>query len=152
MVLRWWFVASSIRINSFLLPKALVVIDHCPLGNDPYLFSIRLLNWHNAIVIALSARCVCTLQAHAAGIISIRCEVLPEPDILLVDCVLADMRKEQYQPSSYEGKSGSHEEGITTRSDFVIACSFLKCVQSVRAGKGTDLAYSGCNTVVLSSV
>jgi len=62
------------------------------------------------------------------------------------------MRKQQYQPGSYKGKRGSHEEGITTRSDLIIACSFLKCVQSVRAGKGTDLAYSRCDTVVLSSV
>jgi len=62
------------------------------------------------------------------------------------------MRKEQYQSSSDEGKSGSHEEGITTRSDFIIACSFLKCVQSVRAGKGTDLAHGRGDAVILSSV
>ena len=83
--------------------EVFVIIEHHPQPRSTRLFHVCLLNGHNAILVTLDTRRISTLKAHLACIISVCGEILSELYVLLVDCILADMRKQQHQTSSYEG-------------------------------------------------
>jgi hypothetical protein len=53
------------------------------------------------VILTTGAR---SLQTHFACIIPIGCQVLPEAHVLLVNCVLANMRQEEDQTGGEEGK------------------------------------------------
>lgn len=88
---------------TYVLIEVFVIIEHHPQPRPTHLFHICLLNGHNAILVTLDTRRISTLKAHLACIISVCGEILSELYVLLVDCILADMRKQQHQTSSYEG-------------------------------------------------
>lgn len=88
---------------TYVLIVVFVIIEHHPQLRSTRLFHVCLLNGHNAILVTLDTRRIPALKTHLACIISVCGEILSELYVLLVDCILADMRKQQHQTSSYEG-------------------------------------------------